>query len=53
MATGASIRRQLAAFAGKAHFLKLAFAPARFYMRELHGYLATRRGGAGRVRVTH
>jgi hypothetical protein len=36
--------RQLTAFAGKAQFLYLAVAPARFFLRELHNVLATRRG---------
>jgi hypothetical protein len=33
--------RQLAAFAGKAQFLYLAIAQARFFLRELHCVLAT------------
>jgi len=45
--------RQLAAFAGKAQFLYLAIAPARFFLRELHCVLATRTGWGGRVRMTH
>jgi hypothetical protein len=45
--------RQLAAFAGKAHFLYLAIAPARFFLRELHNVLATRAGWGERVRLTH
>jgi hypothetical protein len=45
--------RQLAAFAGKAQFLYLAIAPARFFLRELHNVLATRTGLGGRVRLTH
>ena len=45
--------RQLAAFAGKAQFLYLAIAPARFFLRELHNVLATRSGWGGRVRLTH
>jgi hypothetical protein len=36
--------RQQAAFAGKAHFLYLAIAPARFFLPELHNVLATRTG---------
>jgi hypothetical protein len=45
--------RQLAAFAGKAEFLYLAIAPARFFLRELHNVLATRTGWGERVRLTH
>jgi hypothetical protein len=45
--------RQLAAFAGKAQFLYLAIAPARFFLRELHNVLATRTGWGGLVRLTH
>jgi hypothetical protein len=45
--------RQLAAFAGKAQFLYLAIAPARFFLRELHNLLATRTGWGGRVRLTN
>jgi hypothetical protein len=40
--------RQLTAFAGKAQFLYLAIAPARFVLRELHNVLATRCGWGGR-----
>jgi hypothetical protein len=36
--------RHLAAFAGKAQFLYLAIAPARFFLRELHSVLVTRSG---------
>jgi hypothetical protein len=36
--------RQLVAFAGKAQFLYLAIAPARFFLREMHNVLATRSG---------
>jgi hypothetical protein len=43
--------RKLAAFAGKAHFLYVAIAPARFFLRELHNVFATRSGWGGRVRV--
>jgi hypothetical protein len=45
--------RQLASFAGKAQFLYLAIAPARFFLRELHNVLATRSGWGGRVRLNH
>jgi hypothetical protein len=45
--------RQLAAFGGKAQFHYLAIAPARFFLRELHCVLATRKGWGGRVRMTH
>jgi hypothetical protein len=45
--------RQLAAFAGKAQFLYLAIAPARFFLRELQCIVATRQGWGGRVRMTH
>jgi hypothetical protein len=45
--------RKLAAFAGKAQFLYLAIAHARFFLRELHNVLAKRCGWGGRVRVTH
>jgi hypothetical protein len=45
--------RQLAAFAGKAQFLYLAIAPARFFLREMHNVLATRTGLGVRVRLTH
>jgi hypothetical protein len=45
--------RQLAAFAGKAQFLYLAIAPARFFLRELQYVLSTRQGWSGRVRMTH
>jgi hypothetical protein len=45
--------RKLAAFAGKAQFLYLAIAPARFLLRALHNVLATRSGCGGRVRLTH
>jgi hypothetical protein len=38
----ASKARQLAAFAGKAHFFYLAIAPARFFLRDLHNFPATR-----------
>jgi hypothetical protein len=41
--------RQPAAFAGKAQFLYLAIAPARFFLRELHNVLATRTCWGGRV----
>jgi hypothetical protein len=44
---------QLAVFAGKAQFIYLAIAPARFSLREWHTVLATRRGWGGRVRLTH
>jgi hypothetical protein len=36
--------RQLAAFAGKAQFLYLAIAPARFFHREIHCVLSSRHG---------
>jgi hypothetical protein len=42
--------RKLAALEGKAQFLYLAIAPARFFLRELHNVLATRSGWGGRVR---
>jgi hypothetical protein len=45
--------RQLATFAGKAQSLYLAIAPARFFLREVHNVLATRRGWGGLVRLTH
>jgi hypothetical protein len=45
--------RQLAAFAGKAEFLYLAIAPARFFLCEMHNVLATRTSRGGRVRLTH
>jgi hypothetical protein len=45
--------RQLAAFVGKAQFLYLAIAPARFFSRELHNVLAARTCWGGRVRLTH
>jgi hypothetical protein len=45
--------RQLAAFAGKAQFLYLAIAPARFFLRELNCVMAIRQGWGGRVRMTH
>jgi hypothetical protein len=45
--------RPLAAFAGKAQFLYLVIAPARFFLRELHNVLATRSGWGGRIRLTH
>jgi hypothetical protein len=45
--------RQLAAFAGKAQFLYLAIAPARFFLREQRCVHATRKGWGGRVRMTH
>jgi hypothetical protein len=45
--------RQLAAFAGKAQFLYIAIALARFFLRELHSVLSTRQGWGGRVRMTH
>jgi hypothetical protein len=45
--------RQPAAFAGKAQFLYLAIAPARFFLPDLHNVLATRVGWGGRVRLTH
>jgi hypothetical protein len=45
--------RQLATFAGKAQFLYLAIAPARFFLREMHNVLARRTGWGGRVRLTH
>jgi hypothetical protein len=45
--------RQLAAFAGKAQFMYLAIALARFFLRELHDVLATRAGWGGRVRLTY
>jgi hypothetical protein len=45
--------RQLAAFAGKAQFLYLAIAPARFFFRELHFVLSTRHGWGSRVPMTH
>jgi hypothetical protein len=41
------------AFAGKAKFLFLAIAPARFFLRETHNVLSTRIGMGGRVRLTH
>jgi hypothetical protein len=44
---------QLAAIAGKALFIYLAIAPARFFLRELHNVLATRTGWGGCVRLTH
>jgi hypothetical protein len=36
--------RQPAAFAGKAQFLNIAIAPARFFLRELHCVLSTQHG---------
>jgi hypothetical protein len=45
--------RQLAAFAGKAQFLYLAIAPARFFLRKLHSIMSTRQGWGGRVQMTH
>jgi hypothetical protein len=45
--------RQLAAFTGKAQFLYLAIALARFLLRELDCVLATRHGWGGRVRMKH
>jgi hypothetical protein len=36
--------RQLTTIAGKAQFLYLAIAPARFFLRKLHDVLAIRRG---------
>jgi hypothetical protein len=44
--------RQLAAFDGKAQFVYLSIAPARFFPRELHSVLASRQGWGGRVRMT-
>jgi hypothetical protein len=45
--------RKLVAFAGKAQFLYLAIAPARFFLRELHNVLATRNEWGDGVRLTH
>eukprot|EP00873_Tetraselmis_striata_P018116 jgi/Tetstr1/438380/TSEL_026946.t1 len=45
--------RQLASFAGKAHFLYSAVTPARFFLRELQCVLATRQGWGGRVKMTN
>eukprot|EP00873_Tetraselmis_striata_P042594 jgi/Tetstr1/462858/TSEL_007807.t1 len=45
--------RQLASFAGKAQFMYLAIAPARFFLRELHCVLATRQCWGGRVKMTN
>jgi hypothetical protein len=45
--------RQLAAFAGKAQFLYLAIAPARFFSRELHEMVVHTKWLGGRVRLTH
>jgi hypothetical protein len=40
-------------FDGKAQFLCLAIAPARFFLRELHSVVSKRQGWGGRVRMTH
>jgi hypothetical protein len=46
--------RQLAAFAGRAHFFYIAIATAHlFYLHELHNALATNTVRGERVRVTH
>lgn len=44
--------RDLAKLAGKAQFLYLAIAPARYYLRELHEVVGQRTSWAGQVRLT-
>jgi hypothetical protein len=45
--------RQLAVLAGKVQYLYLAIPAARFYLRELHDFLATRTIWGGRERLTY
>ena len=45
--------KALASLAGKAQFLYLAIPPARFYLRELHDVVGTRRSWSGEVKMTH